>query len=147
DFEIKSPDGEITVTVEVGAKLSWSMNHKEQEIIAPSTISLELENGEVLGENAEVTSDLIGEVDTEFEAINYRKAIVPDHYSQLSLNFEGDYGVNFRVYDDAVAYQFFTEKAGELIIKNEEANFNFTADHRMLVPYLWDYRQDSIYNA
>jgi len=29
-------------------------------------------------------------------------------------------------------------------VKNEEANFNFTADHRIFVPYMWDYRDGKI---
>ena len=40
DFEIKSPDGAITVYVKTGEKLNWSVMHKGQQIIKPSSISL-----------------------------------------------------------------------------------------------------------
>jgi alpha-glucosidase len=55
--------------------------------------------------------------------------------------------VIFRVYNDAVAYRFFTKKKGEILVKHEEANFNFTDDHRAFLPYMWDYRGGKIFNS
>ena len=70
-----------------------------------------------------------------------------DHYNQLTLNCRGDFGIIFRVYDDAVAYRFFTKMEGEVVIEGEEANFNFTADHKAFVPYMLDYRDGRIFNC
>jgi alpha-glucosidase len=72
-FEVKSPDGAIVVKVESGAKMSWSVEHKGQQIIVPSAISLLLQNGEVLGDNASVTSSKTISVNTTFNPVNYRK--------------------------------------------------------------------------
>ncbi|OFY64111.1 MAG: Retaining alpha-galactosidase [Bacteroidetes bacterium RBG_13_43_22] len=146
-FEVKSPDGNIVLNVESGTKLQWSVQRKGEQIIAPSVISLELADGTVLGNNAMIRSSKKTEINTSFNAVNYKKAVVTDHCNQLTLTCKGDYGVIFRVYDDAVAYRFFTSKKGELVIKNEEANFNFTADHKALIPYMWDYRDGEIFNC
>lgn len=145
-FEVKSPDGDIVLSIEAGAKLLWSVRHQGQSIIEPSAIALQLEDGEVLGENSRVKSHKTIEVDEEFEALFYKKALVKDQYIQLSLNFKNDFGVNFRVYDDGVAYQFFTTKKGEILIKNEMANFNFAADYTSFIPYMWDYRDGEFFN-
>jgi alpha-glucosidase len=146
-YETKSPDGAIVVQAEAGDKLCWSVQHKGQPIIEPSSVSLQLENGEVLGDKGTVTSSEIRNVDTEFRAINFRRAVVKDRYTHLSLAFENDFGIEFRIYNDAVAYRFFVRRDGELIVKNEEVNFNFTADHPAFIPYLWDYREGQIFNA
>jgi hypothetical protein len=53
-----------------------------------------------------------------------------DRCTRLLIHFENDFSVEFRAYDDAVAYRFATQKPGELIINQEEANFN--TDHRPL---------------
>jgi alpha-glucosidase len=147
NFEVKSPGGNITLLVETGAKLQWSVQHKGQQIIAPSAISLMLQGGEVLGHNTKVSSSKTISVNTSFSAVNYRKTVISDIYNQLTINCKGDYGVIFRVYDDAVAYRFFTKRNGEMIIENEEANFNFTEDYRAFIPYLRDYRDKKIFNA
>jgi alpha-glucosidase len=146
-YEVTSPDGSITLLVQTMDSLRWSVRHRGQQVINPSPISLQLAGGQVLGHRARVRSSQTEEVNTSFEAINYKKAIVRDHCFQLTLGFRGDYGVIFRVYDDAVAYRFFTSMEGEIVILNEEANFNFTDDHQVYIPYMWDYRDGRIFNC
>ncbi|MEO6329859.1 MAG: glycoside hydrolase family 97 N-terminal domain-containing protein, partial [Ginsengibacter sp.] len=145
-YQVKSPDGSITLEAEAGSKLQWSLQHKGQQIIAPSVISLQLTDA-VLGENAVVTSAPIKKVNAVINAINYKKAIIPDEYNELTLNCKGDFGVVFRVYNDAAAYRFFTKKKGEIIVKNEEANFNFSDDYNAFIPIQWDYRDGKIFNS
>ncbi len=147
DFEVKSPDGAVILKVEAGAKLEWSVQLNGQQIIAPSALSMILEGGEVLGDNAIIKSTSTENINTKFDAINYIKAVIPDNYNQLTINCKGGYGLIFRVYNDAVAYRFFTKKDGEIIVKNEEANFNFTDDDKAFLPYMWDYRGGKIFNS
>ncbi|HZK94259.1 MAG TPA: glycoside hydrolase family 97 N-terminal domain-containing protein, partial [Prolixibacteraceae bacterium] len=146
-FELKSPDSKIVLKFEVGAKMLWSVQHDGQQLIAPSAISMELESGEVLGDNAKISSSKTEKVDQVIEAINYKKSTIPNQYNQLTVNCKNDYGVIFRLFNDGAAYRFFTKKKGEMIVKNEEANFNFTADHKAFIPYMWDYRDGKIFNT
>jgi alpha-glucosidase len=146
-FDVKSPDGAIVLKIEAGKKLEWSVQHKKQQIIAPSSVSMTLQTGEIPGDNAEIISADNESIDTKFEAINYRRKIVSDIYNQITLHCKNDWGIIFRVYNDAVAYRFFTRKSGEIFIINEEANFNFTGDHRAFIPIQWDYRDGRIFNS
>ena len=144
---MKSPDGAVILKVEAGAKLEWSVQLNGQQIIAPSAISMILEGGEVLGDNAIIKSTSKENINTKFDAINYIKAVIPDNCNQLTINCKGGYGLIFRVYNEAVAYRFFTKKKGEIIVKNEEANFNFTANYKVFIPYMWDYRDGQMFNS
>jgi alpha-glucosidase len=146
-YEVKSPDGAIIVKVEAGAKLLWSVQQQEQQLIVPSAVSLLLQNGEIMGDKAKVISSKTVGVKTKFDAINYRRSVVTDVYNQLTLTCKNDYGVIFRVYDDAVAYRFFTTRKGEIVIQDEEANFNFTGDQQAFIPIQWDYRDGKIFNS
>jgi alpha-glucosidase len=146
-FEVKSPDNKIALKLEVGAKMMWSVQHDGQQIIAPSSISLQLEGGEVLGDQAKIANSKIEKVDQVIAAINYKKAKIADQYNQLTVNCKGDYGVIFRVYNDGVAYRFTTKRKAEVIVKNEEANFNFTNDYKAFIPYMWDYRGGVKFNS
>jgi alpha-glucosidase len=147
DFEVNSPDGAISVKIKAGAKLEWSVQDSGERIIAPSAISLSLGDGDVLGDNAKITSSNAEKINTVITAINYIKARIPDAYNQLTINCKNDYGIIFRAYNDAVAYRFFTKKKGGIIVKNEEANFNFSDDHKAFLPYMWDYRGGKIFNS
>jgi alpha-glucosidase len=146
-YEIQSPDGALRATVSVGPQLTWSASKQEQVVIAPSSIALQLGDGTAVGVRARVASSRIDTVDTRFAAINYVKATVRDHYRQLTLTFKGGSGVQFRAYDDGVAYRFFVKRKGELIVRAEEASFNFTEDNQAFIPYMWDYRGGAIFNA
>jgi alpha-glucosidase len=104
--------------------------------------------GETLpGEITSLGSSKPVSISRTFNPINYKKAVITDEYSELTVNFKNEIGIIFRVYNDAVAYRFFTKKKGEIIINNEEANFNFTADHKAFIPYMWDYRDGKIFNC
>lgn len=145
--EVKSPDGSITLKVEAGSELLWSVTHNDRQVIEPSSISLTLQSGEILGNNARVSSARTVSINTSFDAINYRKNRIEDVYNQLTLTTRDNYGVIFRVCNDAVAYRFFTSRKGEIVIMNEEANFNFTEDHQAFIPIQWDYRDRMIFNS
>ena len=145
-YEVRSWDGNMVVKIETGSKLQWSVQHKGQQIIAPSALSLQLENT-VLGDNAVITSAPVKKISSVIQAINYKKSIIPDQYNELTLNCKGDFGIIVRVYNDAVAYRFFTKLKGDIIIKKEEANFNFTEDDKSFIPIQWDYRDGKMYNS
>jgi alpha-glucosidase len=146
-FDIESQEGSLRLHVETGSRVLWSLKHKGETIIAPSAVSLQLSDGKILGTDAVVKKTLVEGIKDYINAVNYRKALIPDEYNQLTITFKNDYGIIFRVYDDAVAYRFFTTKKGILTIKNEEAVFNFTGDHKAFVPYMWDYRDGKIFNC
>ena len=146
-FEIESPDNKIALKLEVGIKMMWSVQHEGQQIIAPSAISLQFESGEVLGDKAKITASKTEKIDQVITAINYKKSTIPDQCNQITLNCKGDYGIIFRVYNDGVAYRIFTKRKGEVIVKNEEANFNFTDNHKAFIPFMWDYRGGKIFNS
>jgi alpha-glucosidase len=135
NFMIASPDGNIQVKVDVGPKLRWSATYQSQTIIAPSDISLTLRNGEVLGSDPQVQNSRSEKINEKIAALNYKKNTVEDNYTQLTLNCQAGYGVIFRAYNDGIAYRFFTKRKDSLIIKSEEANFNFSEDDSAFIPY------------
>jgi alpha-glucosidase len=146
-FEVKSPNGRITVKVEAGAVLQWSVTHDGQAILAPSVMALHLGDGSLPGTGTKVASSATRAVNTSFNAFNYKKAAVKDHFNELTINFRGDYAVQYRAYDDGVAYRFVLKKKGDAIVKHEVSNFNFTANHKAFIPIQWDYRGGENFNS
>jgi len=144
---VKSPNGKIDMMLEAGAKISWSVKHENTEVIAPSTVSLTLDNGTVLGNNPRVLSVETSKINTSFATPLYKKKSVVDEYNQLIMRFSDNYGLIVRAYNDGVAYRFFTGKKGTITIKSEEANFNFSKDHKAFVPYVRDLRENDMYTS
>lgn len=146
-IHVKSPNGKIDLALENEVKISWSVKYENTEVIAPSTISLTLGDGVVLGNNAKVLRTENSKVNTSFATPFYKKETVLDEYNETIVYFKGNYGLILRAYNDGVAYRFFTSKKGQIIIENEEANFNFSKDHKAYVPYVRDLRENDMYTS
>jgi len=146
-YDVQSPAAQLVLHVEAGPKMLWSASLKGKTLILPSALSMELADGTILGNGARILSADKKAVNTQFNAFNYIKAVVRDEYNQLTLRCQGDYSIEFRVYNNAVAYRFITARKGELVVRNEEVSINFTADHPVFVPIQWDYRDGQNFNT
>lgn len=139
-FSVKSPNGKVVLNIAIGKKISWSASHQTDIVIAPSTISMQLQSGEILGNDAVVLSSKTTLINQTFKAINYKKDSVKNYCIELLVTFKDNYSLAFRAYDDGVAYHFSTTKQDSFIVVNEEANFNFDKDYKTLIPYVRDLR-------
>ena len=146
-YHVISPDGKIDMSINTGTALSWSVKHQGTDVITPSNISLTLNNGEILGKNAIVQSAKTASANQYFNTPVYKKAKVHDQYNQLTITFKGNYGLIVRAYNDGVAYRFTTQRKGNLVIENEEANFNFKSNGKAYLPFVNDYRNKDKFNT
>lgn len=139
DFSLSSPNGKIEVKIAVNEKISWSVSHGKDLILAPSPMSLTLEN-EVLGKNAVLINSKKETINAFFETPLYKKKSVQNNYNQLTLNFKNEFSIEFRVFDDGAAYRFSTKKKKDITVKFEEVVLNFDQDYNTLMPYVRDLR-------
>lgn len=134
DFRLSSPNDKIHIKINTNESLKWSVSYNNQQILAPSAIALKLAGGKVLGEG-KITEVKTDNVDQTIKSLHYKKDVIQDIYNQLTITFKGNYGVRFRAYDDGVAYRFFTKKTKPLTVETEIAEFNFTKNDSVYVPY------------
>ncbi len=134
DYSLESPSGKILVKVSVAEKISYSVLLNGKEIIAPSDISMTINNGTIWGENAKVKKAKTTSVSEEIIPVVQRKyAKIDNSYNLLTLTFK-DFALQFRAYDEGAAYRWISGKAGEYKVKTELATFNFPADHNIWFP-------------
>ena len=138
-YTLSSPDQAITITIQAGENLTWSVMHAQTLVIKPSAIALQTSEG-MLGKNVVVRKTLQSSADETFATPVYKKAQVRDHYNQLQLWCKGDWGIIFRAYNDGVAYRFFTNKKDSITIINEQATFAFANDPQCWFAYANDPR-------
>jgi len=140
DFTVKSPNGKIEVKINVDDKISWTILHEKDVILAPSEMSITLDENIVLGKNAVVLNSKKETVNTSFETPLYKKKSVQNNYNQLTLKFKNDFSIEYRVFDDGAAYRFITKKKKDITVKSEEVVLNFDQDYNTLMPYVRDLR-------
>ena len=128
-FELLSPNGAIKASIALEDKIYYSVNINNEELASNNHLALILKN-ETLGLNPKVTGSKTGKVKEEIKPIVPLKfSSVSNNYNYLVLNFKGDYAVEFRAFDDGIAYRFITAKKGEIEVLNEDFSVNFPEDY------------------
>ncbi len=141
NYTLSSPDNKVNLRVEVGEKITWSVDHQSTKVITPSQISMTLSN-EVLGSKNRVVKAKTSTENRLFTSHLYKKTEIVDNYNGLTLAFSGDWVLEFRAYNDGVAYRFVINKKGENKVMSEKAEFCFASDYTAYYPYVTDLRSD-----
>jgi len=135
DYDLTSPDKKIAVKVQVTNTLQWSVTYNNESLLLPSTISMELANGPVLGQTPVLKKQQRNTVNSVIDAVvPVKQAHIPEQYNELRLNFKGNYTVCFRAYNDGVAYRFETALGKEIIVKNEPIQYQLPENDRSWWP-------------
>ena len=135
-YTLQSPDKDITITINAGEQLTYSVTHGNTCVLAPSAIGMKLVDGIQLGQKPVVKSSKKRSVNQMMKSNLYKRVQIPEVYEELTLTFKGNYKVVFRAYDEGVAYRFETDFSKPIIIENETADFNFDADYQAFIPYV-----------
>ena len=129
NFEVASPNGEIKVLITLEDKIYYSLLAGNQELASKNHLALILKN-ETLGINPKLSASKTGSVNEIIKpAIALKYSSVANVYNYLLLNFKGGYSVEFRAFDDGVAYRFITAKKGNIEVINEDFSVNFPKDY------------------
>jgi len=128
DYAISSPDGRISLKVSVGTDIKWSAMLDGKEIVSSPKIAMVLADGRVLGAGEKVKKVKTGLINEIIKPVvaNKRSAIT-DNCNTLLITFSSGFSLQFRAYDDGVAYRFETALKDEITVKNEISEFQFPA--------------------
>jgi len=124
-IELTSPDGEIKVAITLGDKIYYSISGSGKELLTKNHLALGLRDG-VLGENPKLASSKKAkgeEIIKPYVPIKF--STVKSVYNSLLLTFKGNYAVEFRAFDDGIAYRFITSKKGDVEVMSEDFSVNF----------------------
>ena len=140
-FGLSSPDGKLNVAIEAGETVTYSLSHDGTLLLAPSQVSMALDDGTVYGVGSRFLGKKTRSVDAQTDAFNYKKKTVEDHFNELTLRFKG-FNLIFRAYDDGMAYRFVSLSDSPFKVVSETAEFAFPEDWKAYVPYVRDFDRD-----
>ena len=140
NYTLLSPDKQlkIEVTDENSDLLTYSVYHKNSLILKNNRIGLVGLDGQLAsGKAVKIASAKSRNVVQDIESPFYRFKSFRSECNEMNLKLKGDYGVVFRVYNEGVAYRFYSTagKKKEIFIADETAEFNFNGDNTAYLPY------------
>ncbi|NJN25740.1 MAG: glycoside hydrolase family 97 protein [Cyclobacteriaceae bacterium] len=120
-----SPDENLSVEVSLTEKIYYSVYFKGERVLEASPLTITIDN-KALGADPKLVNSTQIAVDETLEPVWGSRKHIRDNYNQLKLDFEGNYSVEFRAYNQGVAYRFVTNlKEKQVTVNNEEVAFRF----------------------
>ncbi|RPH94915.1 MAG: glycoside hydrolase family 97 protein, partial [Calditrichaeota bacterium] len=140
DFILQSPDGNLRATISVQNQITYSLFWKQKQFLAPSSLSLSLNDERTLGHQPQVHESsyrLINEMIAP--PIREKQAIIHHIGNELTLTFTSQYKLLFRAYDNGFAYRWITDFEKPMVVKSELVEFRIADDDALLyLPLLPD---------
>lgn len=131
DFDLASPNGDLKVSVHLGDKIYYSVSAGKEVLTSQNHLALFLKK-ETLGLNPKLTSSKTGKINETIKpAVPLKFSTVASSCNYLLLQFKDGYAVEFRAFNEGVAYRFITAKKGEIEVLNEDFTVNFPADYQL----------------
>jgi alpha-glucosidase len=135
EYKVISPDSKISLTINVGTDIKWSATREGKEIINNSKIAMILANGKILGENEKVRKAAVSQLNDIIKpVVANKKSEIIDNCNILTITFSSGFSLQFRAYNDGVAYRFETFMKDEITVKNEISDFIFPAGSHSWYP-------------
>ncbi len=135
-FKLASPDKRLATTISIGDKLTYDISLAGEKVMEPSAINITLADGTCWGDKARLASSSEKHVDETVASPFYRSAALRNNYNELTLRFRGGWNIEFRAYNDAIAYRYVTTTKKTLYVKDEAVNYRFACDATATVPYV-----------
>jgi alpha-glucosidase len=121
-----SPSGKICVKLWMENQLRYCIYEKGNLIVLPSEIDMILKNNQNFSQDNRIKSFSIKKISEQIiSPVPEKRKLIKDEYTLLSIKFKQPYQIEFRAYDDGVAYRFLTKFKDSIVIEKEIANFHF----------------------
>lgn len=137
-IRLESPNGKLRTDIELSDKIYYTTLYGNDTLLYRNSLQMELGN-ETLGNSPQLAKQW---TTTEQKAITpviplkYSKAIIQQN--QLLLKFKNGYSVEFRAFNEGLAYRFITHKKGKIDILNEEVTINLHKNDSLHLQQTWN---------
>jgi alpha-glucosidase len=124
-IELLSPDKRIKISLAIKEKVGYAVTFNGDPLLTGSYLQLNLAQAK-LGEHAKLIKKTFSSINISSNpVVPLKNATVINHYNLLRLDFKGDFSVEFRAYNDGIAYRFITNKKDSIIVNSEDVHINF----------------------
>lgn len=141
-IQLSSPDRHIGITIDLRDHIYYSVSANRNIVVNNACLQLNTSAGK-LGEQPRLIKKKYTAINAMlYPVVALKNSAVPNQYNALRLDFKGNYSVEFRAYNDGIAYRFITRFKDSLIVNSEDARFNFTGNVRSFFSETKSFKSD-----
>ena len=128
-----SPDGQTKVTVTVSDRIYYDVESHGELLFKQNHIGMTLKD-RTLGEKPALKGNKVTKVNETITPIHPLKfSKVENNYTLLTLTFGGNYKVEWRIYNDGVAYRFVTALKGDIEVMSEDGTWQLASPAKLVL--------------
>ncbi len=128
-----SPDGQTKVTVTAADRIYYDVESHGELLFRQCHIGMTLSD-RTLGEKPVLKGKKVQKVNETVTPIHPLKFCkVENNYTLLTLTFGGGYKVEWRIYDDGVAYRFVTALKGDIEVMGEDGTWQLASPAKLVM--------------
>ena len=125
-LSVCSPSNKICVKIWMEKHLKYRIYDNGKSILEPSDIDMILTHNKSFSFNNSIQSHTVKKESHLISSpVPEKRKTIHDNYNVMSIGFKQPYKIEFRIYDDGVAYRFLTLFKDSVIVQNEVAEFHF----------------------
>ena len=125
--QLLSPNGKVRLEVTMADELSFSVYYADELILKDCAVNV-IVDGKTLGANPKLRSQKRTAINEQIQnVVPLKQATTLNKAQVLTMRFAGQYGVEFRAYDNGYAYRFLLEQKGTVNVQNEGMTLRFPA--------------------
>ncbi|MCF8335550.1 MAG: glycoside hydrolase family 97 protein [Bacteroidales bacterium] len=137
-YELNAPDGSVTITVNTGDTIRYSVTYNGKKVLVESPLLLEFSESPPLGRYMSVNNHEYKTIDHTWEAVTGQQKEIRNHCRELRLKLEErrfpgrKLTMVFRAYNDGMAFRYFLPELSskpELVLTNEYSTFHFPENY------------------
>ena len=128
-IELASPNGEMKVSIRLSDKIYYDVSCGDQKLLENNSLLLTLK-GQILGKQPKLSGQKrksVKEILTPIVPLKFSS--INNEYNLLLLNFKDNYSVEFRAFNDGIAYRFITRLKGDIEILGEDFSLQFPSEY------------------
>lgn len=132
-YTVTSPDKTVTLTISVGQDISYSLSQDNKELIAPSVVSFRTDADKAGAWKVSKAKNSAHD-GTLTPVIMQKSKTIADKYNELHLDFSNGLALEWRAYDNGVAWHWLTTGKKPYKVIDEQATFQLDKDGRAWYP-------------
>lgn len=130
---VKSPDGQVQLNVTLSDKVYYDVISRGETLIEKGHLGMTLDCA-TIGCNPVMRNKKVKTVEETVQPLmSLKSAQIENKYTSLMMNMKGNYSVEWRVYDDGLAYRMHTNLKGRVKVLSEDFNIQLKEDTRLVL--------------
>lgn len=136
-LQYASPDNNIVVRIVKNKGLSYTIWYQQKIIVERSFVNMTVNGKNLFDDKLRISKVDVNMATEKFNSpVPEKRSLIESNYQQVTIRFQQPVSIEFRIFNDGVAYRILTRFKDSITVDDEQAEFRFPANKKILLPLI-----------